>query len=381
MKKLSIPEPIWITTNSHLADKCLDWLQAPYLAVDTEFIRTKTFYPEAGLLQIADKHGSYLIDPLLITEWQPLIEVFTHPLVVKVFHACLEDLEVCRRLLGVFPEPLADTQLAAAYAGMGSSLSYQKVLEESLGLHLPKEETRSDWLRRPLSSQQVSYATADVHFLYKVYPKLLQRLKELQREHWLNEDCQWLLKQALEAEKPENYYKRIKQGWRLRAQELFLLKHLSLWREKVARQENRPRNHVIDGQVLWNMARFKTTTKESLLRAGVTAEEWRRYGQDLLELLTQVVKIDSSAWPNTLNKPLPIDVAFQLKDVKALVKERAAELQITPDLLANKKSLEKLMRSGLRQQEYRLPPLLQGWRKAEIGQQLLTFLQQSTDHV
>lgn len=381
MKKLNIPVPTWIRTNEQLAEQCFTWLQAPYLAVDTEFIRTRTFYPEAGLLQVADAQGSYLIDPLLIDDWQPLVQVLTHPLVVKVFHACPEDLEVCRRLMGVFPEPMADTQLAAAYAGLGSSLSYQSLLEQTLNIHLPKEETRSDWLQRPLSEKQITYATADVHYLHKVYPKLMQQLKQLEREHWLVEDCERIIKQALEAEKPDNYYPRIKQSWRLREQELFLLKQLSLWREKQARLENMPRNHVVDSQTLWNMARFKTATKDAMFKAGMRGQEWQAYGPELMELVKQVLRIDASAWPKPLNKPLPVEVAFQLKDVKKLVKARAEQLQISADLLANKKSLEALMRSGMKQQDYRLPPLLQGWRKAEIGQQLLSFLQSSNSYV
>lgn len=376
MKKLNIPEPIWIRSNQQLKEQCADWLQAPFLAVDTEFIRTKTFYPEAGLLQVADATHSYLIDPLSIDDWQPLVEVFTHPLVVKVFHACPEDLEVCRRLLGVFPEPLADTQLAAAYAGLGAGLGFQRLLEEVLNIHLPKEETRSDWLQRPLTEQQVRYAVADVHFLYKVYPKLLQKLKELGRLHWLHEDCERILKQAGEAEKPENYYTRIKQGWRLRAQELFMLKQLSLWREHQARLENVPRNRVIDGQVLWNMARHKTATKEQMLRAGMHPNEFKRYGDKLLELTEQILKIDQSAWPKPLNKPLAPEDAFKFKDLKNFVKERAEQLQIPAELLANKKALESLLRSGLNGRPAKLPKLLEGWRYKEVGQPLLELLQE-----
>lgn len=381
MKKLNIPNPIWIVDNQQLADICLDWLQAPFLAVDTEFIRTKTFYPEAGLIQVADAKACYLIDPLTISHWQPLIDVFTHPLVVKVFHACPEDLEVCRHVLGVFPEPLADTQLAAAYAGLGGGLGFQRLLEETLGMHLPKEETRSDWLSRPLSENQISYATADVYYLHKIYPKLMQSLKKLEREHWLNEDCERILKNALEAEKPESYYTRIKQGWRLKPQELFLLKQLSLWREKQARKEDIPRNHVIDGQVLWNVARFKVAHKEGMLKSGMRSQQWHKYGEELVELVSQVLKIDSSAWPKPLNKPLSPEMAFQFKDLKNLVKERAEQLEVPAELLANKKSLEVLLRSGMMTQDYQLPPLLRGWRKEEIGQELLTFLQAQPSHV
>lgn len=120
MNRLKTPEPVWITTDDALRAACQNWSQEPYLALDTEFVRTSTFYPQAGLVQVAGQQGCFLIDPLLITDWSPLAELLTHPLVVKVFHACAEDLEVCRCLTGVMPAPLADTQLAAALAGLGA---------------------------------------------------------------------------------------------------------------------------------------------------------------------------------------------------------------------------------------------------------------------
>lgn len=375
MKKLNIPEPHWIVDNQALQEICADWLRAPYIAVDTEFIRTKTFYPEAGLIQVADAQGCYLIDPLSITEWQPLIEVFTHPLVVKVFHACAEDLEVCRHLLGIFPAPLADTQLAAAYVGLGSSLGYQGLLQASLNVHLPKEETRSDWMQRPLTAKQISYAVADVHFLYKIYPKLLQRLKELDRLPWLHEDSNRLVKLAEEAEKPENYFSKIKQGWRLREQQLFLLKQLSLWRELQARQENVPRNYVVDSQVLWNMAHTKAASKEQMLRAGMSQQEFARYGKALLELTEQALKVESSAWPKQLNKPLSPEDSFRYRDLKNIVRQQAESLGVPAELLANKKSLETLLRSGFNNKPYKLPKSLEGWRLKHIGQPLLQFLE------
>ena len=374
MKTFKLPEPHWIRTHNELQAKCADWLQEPFLAVDTEFIRTKTFYPEAGLLQVADSRGSYLIDPLLIHDWQPLIEVFIHPLVVKVFHACMEDMEVCKKVLGVFPSPIADTQMAAAFAGLGGGLGFQRLLELTLDIYLPKEETRSDWLERPLSAKQIQYATADVHFLYKLYPKLMKRLHELGRAAWLVEDSERLIAHVAQAEHPELYYLRIKQAWKLAPQSLLILQQLSLWREKQARLENVPRNKVIDGEVLWNIARFKANNAEQFLRSGVTSQQLKKYQDKLVELVTEALALNAKFWPKPLPKPFAFEEGMRFKLMRRLVNKTAQELDIPAELLVSKKNLETLLRSGSNDGHYRLPPLFKGWRHNVIGQPLLDFL-------
>ncbi|NTY57428.1 ribonuclease D, partial [Pseudomonas sp. UMC631] len=168
----------WIRDDASLAQQCRDWKQRPYLALDTEFMRVDTFYPEAGLVQVGDGERAWLIDPLLIRDWSPFAEVLEASSVVKVFHACGEDLEVFQRLTGSLPQPLFDTQLAAAYLGMAHSMGYSKLVLEILGLDLPKDETRSDWLQRPLTDMQVRYAAEDVQHLAEVYVKLAPRLPE-----------------------------------------------------------------------------------------------------------------------------------------------------------------------------------------------------------
>lgn len=378
MKAFKTPQPVWITSDQALAEACQHWMHEPYLAVDTEFIRVKTFYPIAGLIQIADRQTTYLIDPLLIQDWQPLAQVFTYPFVIKVFHACLEDLEVCRKLTQVFPTPLADTQLAAALAGFGASLSFQNLLHQVLDIHLPKEETRSDWLERPLTDKQVSYAVADVHFLHKVYPKLMQVLESLGRRGWFEEDCQRLIALAEQAEKPELYYKRIKLAWRLTEQQLLLLQRLSLWREQQARQEDVPRNKIMEGQVLWNIARYKSNDVTQLQRSGVYKEQLNKYGETLLAIVAEVLNMPKIFWPKALPKPLSVERAFCLKDMRNLVKDIALELEIPADLLANKKSLESLLRSGAQDGNFVLPGLLNGWRKSVVAEPLLALLTETS---
>ena len=159
-----------------LAQHCAAWQQLPFVALDTEFMRVDTFYPIAGLLQVGDGERAYLIDPLLIRDWQPFAALLENPALLKVLHACSEDLEVLLRLTGSLPAPLFDTQLAAAYLNLGFSMGYSRLVQAVLGIELPKGETRSDWLQRPLSETQVSYAAEDAVHLAEVYRQLAPQL-------------------------------------------------------------------------------------------------------------------------------------------------------------------------------------------------------------
>ncbi len=177
----------WIRDNDSLGQFCAEWQQLPFVALDTEFMRVDTFYPIAGLLQIGDGVRAYLIDPLTIDNWQPLAALLENPAVVKVVHACSEDLEVLLRLTGSLPAPLFDTQLAAAYLNLGFSMGYSRLVQEVLGIDLPKGETRSDWLQRPLSDTQISYAAEDALHLAEVFVQLRPKLSD-DKYAWVLED-------------------------------------------------------------------------------------------------------------------------------------------------------------------------------------------------
>ncbi|MFL0806960.1 MAG: ribonuclease D [Oceanobacter sp.] len=361
------PEPVWVQSDAQLAEYAEHWQQSRFLALDTEFVRTSTFYPKAGLIQLADADTCYLIDPLAITCWQPLAAVLTNPSVLKVFHACAEDLEVCQRLTGVMPTPLADTQMAAAMAGLGGSLGFQKLVGLVLDVELSKGETRSNWLHRPLTEQQVHYAVADVYYLQLLYPLLEARLEESGRLAWLSEDCARVVREASEEPSLSDYYRRVKMAWKLRPQEQYVLQQLVGWREQQARLRDVPRNKVVDDGTLWNIARFKPSRKDQLVKAGMKPEAIRKDAEALLALSSEALQHDRVDWPVALEKPLKPAVGQWLKDGKALVSERAEALGVPPEILARKKPLEQLLRSGLADGNFVLPEPLSGWRCEQIG--------------
>jgi len=377
----SIPQPIWITTDNDLASYCQVWQKLDFIALDTEFVRTSTFFPKAGLIQVADDKSCYLIDPLTIGDWSSFAELLDDPDLVKVFHACSEDLEVCHRLTGTIPSPVADTQLGAALASLGGIMGFQRLVKAVLGIDIDKGETRSDWLQRPLRPQQVEYAVADVFYLHQCYERLLSLLANLGRLAWWQEDCRRLIELGQISDDYSQQYRKVKLAWKLRPQEQYVLQRLAIWREEVARLWNVPRSQVVADNVMWNMARYQPVHQGDLSRAGMKPHVRQRAGEQALSLIEQAKSADESLWPDVLQKPLSSQAGDTLKVMKKAVTERADSIDIPADMLVKKKTLEALLRSGYPRGPYQLPEPLLGWRKIEIGEDLLSYLQQEDQAV
>ena len=219
----------WIRDDAELAQQCAAWRAQPFVVLDTEFMRVDTFYPIAGLVQVGDGRQAALIDPLCIRDWSPFAALLDDPAVVKVLHACSEDLEVFQRLTGTLPQPLFDTQLAAAYLNLGFSMGYSRLVQALLGVDLPKGETRSDWLQRPLSDMQVRYAAEDVQHLVEVYRALDERLSA-EKRGWLLEDGAELVANLRREVDPDEMYRDGKLAWKLSRQQLAVYRALYAWR-------------------------------------------------------------------------------------------------------------------------------------------------------
>lgn len=372
---VTAPEIQWIRDDASLAQQCREWRTQPYLALDTEFMRVDTFYPAAGLVQVGDGRQEWLIDPLLIQDWSPFAELLEDERVVKVLHACSEDLEVFLRLTGSLPVPLFDTQLAAAYLGMAHSMGYSKLVKEVLDIDLPKDETRSDWLQRPLTEMQMRYAADDVQHLAQVYLALDARLSEEKRA-WLLEDGAELVANLCRESDPREAYREVKLGWRLRPQQLAVLRELCGWREEQARLRNRPRNHVLRERTLWPLARLLPKNKTDLAAIeDMHPRTVRQDGDFLIELIAQASRLPQSEWPEALPEPLPPEVTPLLKSLRAIGQREAETLGMAPELMLRKKILEALLKSGYPDGPYELPDSLRGWRRERMGQALLDALE------
>ncbi|SFP92024.1 ribonuclease D [Pseudomonas borbori] len=364
----------WIRDNASLAQHCAGWHSLPFVAVDTEFMRVDTFYPIAGLLQVSEGERAYLIDPLLIDDWAPFAALLQDPAVVKVLHACSEDLEVFLRLTGSLPVALFDTQLAAAYLNLGFSMGYSRLVQTVLNIELPKGETRSDWLQRPLSETQISYAAEDVLHLAEVY-NLLQQQLSAEKNAWVLEDGAELVANLGREIAPEDAYREAKLAWKLSRAQLAVLRELCAWREREARARNQPRNRIIREHSLWPLARTQPNNLVALARIDdMHPKTVRQDGEFLLQLIKDAAATPPAEWPEALPEPLPLEASALLKKLRAIGQREGERLNIAPELMLRKKTLEALLKSGYPNGPYQLPDSLRGWRRELMGQALLDCL-------
>ncbi len=364
----------WIGDDASLAQHCATWRTLAFVAVDTEFMRVDTFYPIAGLLQVSEGERAYLIDPLLISDWTPFTQLLQDPNVVKVLHACSEDLEVFLRLTGTLPAPLFDTQLAAGYLNLGFSMGYSRLVQAVLNIELPKGETRSDWLQRPLSATQVSYAAEDVLHLAEVYSRLKQQLS-VEKYSWVLDDGAELVSNLTREVDPTLLYREAKLAWKLTRQQLAVLQALCAWREEQARKRNQPRNRIIREHALWPLARTQPDNLVALARIeDMHPKTVRQDGEFILQLIKQAATTAPSDWPETLPEPLPLEASTLLKKLRVIGQREGERLQIAPELMLRKKTLEALLKTGYPKGPYQLPASLRGWRRELMGQALLDCL-------
>ena len=368
--------PTWVTDNDGLNHYCLQWAKLDAIALDTEFIRTDTFYPLPGLIQLGTGTEVFLIDPLTIDQWQPFAQLLENKTVVKVLHACSEDLEVFKRLTGTVPAALFDTQLAAAFANQGYSLGYQNLIRQLLGIEVPKDETRSDWLRRPLSDAQISYASLDVVHLLKAYDLLKEMLADKPQLNWLQEDCSNLTGNVLPND-PENAWKDVKRAWQLHSQQLAVLKALCIYREQESRRLDVPRNRVIAKGSLWPMARYQPDNLRSLAAIqDMKPRVVKKHGERLLSIIEAAAKTPKGKQPEPLPLPLPKQARDKGKLIKQLINKQAQTINLPVELLLSGKISTPILRSWLESGRFSLPQNLNGWRREVIGKPLIEQLNQ-----
>ena len=348
----------WVDKDHRFAELCEQWLAQPSLIIDTEFMRQTTFYPIVGLIQVADQFGVYLIDPL-VCDLSPLASVLTAPDVVKVLHAPSEDLEVFQRVLGCLPAPLFDTQTAAAIAGLESGMSFARLVAQLEGTELPKEATRSDWLQRPLTPQQLEYACADVVYLQCIYPMLLEKLDLLGRLSWVQEDSARLLTKLSTLVPADQYYLRVKGAGRLNRRQLSVVQEITLWREPLVRQMDMARGRVLPDKVVLEIARrLPRTLSELQSIEGVGGGTMRRHGEQLLVLIETALQRPEDQCPSALPLPLTGVEKNRLKSLQQSVITLAEKVGIGADVLARKKDLTEVLRNSEISN-----PLTQGWRR------------------
>lgn len=353
------------------------WLQRKVVAIDTEFLRTNTYYPIVGLVQVFDGRECHLIDPQSVSI-EPLAALLQETDVLKVFHACSEDLEVFQAEVGVVPAPVFDSQVAAAILGEDFSMSYQRLVERYLNVLVPKEQTRSDWLQRPLTTEQLDYAALDVIYLFDVYRLQAEQLIDADRHQWVIEECTRDPSEMPTMIDPEAYFRRIRGAGSLDGLQLRRLQRLSAWRENLARQRDVPRSRILDDKSLLSICREDISDRRQLdKKTKMTHRQIRQYADVISEQLRLANKDSDTQYPDLVSDPTSSLNNRLIRELKDLVEDAAQEQRIAPEMLATRRHLEQFLRSG-KQGEYELPPPLAGWRRSVIGDRLLRHLRGDT---
>ncbi|MDE2089680.1 MAG: ribonuclease D, partial [Gammaproteobacteria bacterium] len=291
-------DDLYIDTPQRLAALCRRLEGRPWLALDTEFLRDKSYRPRLCLLQVAVEDAIACVDPLALDDLTPLLDLLYDPSIVKVLHSAYQDLEIFYYLRGAPPRPVFDTQIAALLAGHGDQIGYASLVQALLGVKLDKAHTRTDWSRRPLHPEQLQYAADDVRYLGPLYLRLRDELEHRGRLAWLQEDFTALTDPATYANPPETAWRRIRGAERLTDAQFAVLAALAAWREQTAQRNDRPRQWILSDDCLLELARHRPASLEKLagirdLKPGALD----KYGADLLELIRAARHAPAAARP------------------------------------------------------------------------------------
>ena len=360
MSSLASPVYQWIDSPEALDAACESVAGADVIALDTEFFRENTFFPVPALIQFAAGDLAYLIDPLAT----PCTSAFRQLLqsrAIKLLHACSEDLEVLQHWAGVLPTPLIDTQVAQGLLGETPSMGYQKLVEFWMGETLPKEETRSNWLERPLTPSQRDYAALDVIYLLKVWTLQAERLSDLGRCEWLIQECAGLIEQAgRSVEADGHWFARQRQLWRLNPRQLEAYRLMTIWREGETRRRNLPRNWLISDKLLFAAAEAMPKNRYELSEVeGFKPALIKKEGDTLLALIKQAQHADEGILPVCWPDPMQPAFKRRFKALKHVVTEKAGELGIASEVLMRRRDIEELVMQDMADKPLTLP---EGWR-------------------
>jgi ribonuclease D len=347
----------------------------PFIAVDTEFMRENTYWPDLCLIQVASSDEAAAIDPKADgLDLKPLLDLFVKDRdVLKVFHAGGQDLEIIHNLTDKVPHPLFDTQIAAMALGHGEQIGYSNLIESLLGHSLDKGARFTDWSRRPLDKRQIDYAIADVTHLATVFPRMVEKLKKTGRGAWLDEEMERLADPSSFAFPPEDAWKRLKLPSRNPAV-LGRLKAVAAWRETEARSKNLPRGRILKDDTLTEIVLHPPKTQDDLGRIRGLSAGWRTndIGGRLIAAIEASKPLDQSELPDREPKRpgLTKDAALVSDLLKLLLKIRAKDSGVAARLIARSDDLEALA-AGVRKNLN----ILKGWRYDEFGKDALDLVE------
>jgi ribonuclease D len=364
-----------ITESKQLAEFCARISKSRFVAVDTEFMRENTYYPELCLVQLADENEAAAIDPKAEgLDLTPMLELITNNEdILKIFHAGGQDIEIFYNMTGRTPHPLFDTQIAAMALGQGEQIGYSNLVDLWLGIHLDKGARFTDWSRRPLDKRQIDYAIGDVTHLAVIFPKMLEKLVKTGRGEWLDDEMERLADADNYRNDPETIWRRIKLQSR-KADVLGRLKALGAWREREAQRKNIPRGRIMKDETIADIASHPPKAQAELAKVRGLSPAWKEndIGARLMAVLADAQPLSREEMPERgHNGPGPGKEGALVADLlKLLLKIRSREINVASRLITRSDELERLAageREGLE--------LLSGWRFEQFGRDALDLVE------
>lgn len=369
-----------IQDNETLAAFCEEASKQEFITFDTEFIRERTYYPVLALVQVSwvDK-APVLIDPLQITEWEPFHDVLKNPNVVKVFHAGRQDLEIFFHQMNDMPQNLFDTQIAASMCGLGDQIGYSGLVERLVGVQLAKGSSYTNWLQRPLSESQLSYARDDVLYLPALYKRLVKKGKDKKRLDWILLEMESQLNRGLFEPDPDELWRKVKKASSLRGRNLIVVQAFARWRYNLARKMDKPMRFIFSDEVMVELSKIDRLTVEHLRsRRGIQARIIDRHGAELIDIHKEARAQPKDKWPilrDPDDKP-PSEKSEALADLAwMLLKETARRADMAPTHLSNKKELAAFIEAYHRGKDLTRFAVGRGWRWEMAGTQLIDLIE------
>ena len=338
----------FIDTQQALSDFVAHLKTHDWIAIDTEFIRERTYYPELCLIQIAAGEQMACIDPIALEDMSALFEVLNDPNIIKVFHAAQQDLEILYFANGKVPAPIFDTQPAASILGIGDQIGYAGLVEQTLGVSLAKAESRTDWSKRPLSDAQLDYAIDDVRYLQQMYPMLRDKLQAGGRLEWLSGDFDHLTSEETYQLNERERWQRVKGLQNLKAQQLSVLRELGAWRELEAAKRDRPRRWILSDDILVDLSRrMPDDSADMEAIRGVNPKHHQRYFDAWITAIEVGSNQPKDDWPVPKRRSKPSAELDKVAELLMVVVRLEADRQnISPAAVTSKKAIVKMLQEG-----------------------------------
>jgi ribonuclease D len=361
-----------ITSTAQLHDFITTLDNSP-ISLDTEFVRTRTYSANLGLLQISQNARITLIDPIAVGDLSSFWQAIDNKNII--LHASSEDLEIIREHKGDLNFTLFDTQIACSFLNLGASLGYAKMVETLEAVIVDKGESRTDWCARPLSEKQINYAAVDVLYLQPCLEKLQQQLENKKMLHFFEQECQSMLDQKMLKPDPDKAYKSLNNLFKLDRKGLAVIKALAKWRLLTAQERNLALNFVVKADHLWLLAYYQPTSLADLRRLNLLPNEIRIHGQQILNIINLVLNQDESTYPDLITRLVDFPAyKSTMKSMRDKIQLCAEKYDLPIELLASKRIINEYLSwlwklTDQQKQTANKPKLLTGWRFELIGHQ------------